>query len=61
MDGDDHWVPREAMEALYRHDDQDALVQYLADHKIPFVIVNNEADGEEHLQRQVEAIFQTLF
>jgi len=60
-DGDDHLVYREAMEALYLYDDQDAFVQYLKDRNIPVMVVNNESDGEEHLKRQVEVLLEELF
>jgi adenylate kinase family enzyme len=59
--GDDHLVPREDMERIYLHDDQDAFVQYMKDQNIPVSVVNNEADGEEHLKKQVEELFNTLF
>jgi adenylate kinase family enzyme len=59
--GDDHLVPRAEMEKRYLHDDQDAFVQYMKDQNIPVVVVNNEADGEEHLKRQVEELFKNLF
>jgi hypothetical protein len=61
QDGDDHLVGREAMEALYLHDDRDAFVAYLEGRGIPVLVVNNEADGEEHLRRQVEELFERLF
>jgi adenylate kinase family enzyme len=59
--GDDHLVPREEMEKRYLYDDQDAFVQYMVDQSIPVVVVNNEADGEEHLKKQVEELFKNLF
>jgi hypothetical protein len=59
--GDDHLVPREVMERWFLHDDQDALLQHLKDHSIPFAVVNNEADGQEHLEGQVEELFRSLF
>ena len=61
QEGDDHFVYRETMEKLYRHDDQDAFVQYMRDLNIPVLVVNNEAEGEEHLKKQVEALFKNLF
>jgi len=61
QDGDDHLVGREAMEELYLHDDQEAFVAYLEERNIPVLVVNNEADGEEHLKKQVEELFQELF
>jgi adenylate kinase family enzyme len=59
--GDDHLVSREEMEKTYLHDDQDAFVQYLKDQNIPVSVVNNEADGEEHLKKQVEELYKTFF
>ena len=59
-DGDDHLVPRAEMERLYLHDDQDAFVQYMKDQNVPVLVVNNETDGEEHLKKQVEELFQNL-
>jgi adenylate kinase family enzyme len=61
QDGDDHLVGREAMEALYLHDDQEAFVAHMEERGIPVLVVNNEADGEEHLKRQVEELFKSLF
>ena len=58
--GDDHLTSREEMERTFLYDDQDALVRYMQEQSIPFHVVNNEADGEEHLKQQVEALFQTL-
>ena len=59
--GDDHLVGREAMEEVYLHDDQEAFVAYMKERNIPVLVVNNEADGEEHLKGQVEELFQRLF
>ena len=59
--GDDHLVPREAMEKVYLEDDQEAFIRYMQDRDIPVVVVNNEAEGEEHLKQQVEALFESLF
>lgn len=59
--GDDHMVPRKDMEQRYLVDDQDAFVQYMQDNGIPVSVVNNEADGEEHLKKQVERLFKDLF
>ena len=59
--GDDHWLPREAMERYYLYDDQDAFVQVMKDQGIPVLVVNNEADGEWHLKKQVEELFRNLF
>ena len=61
QDGDDHLVGREAMEEVYLHDDQEAFVAHMEERGIPVLVVNNEADGEEHLKRQVEELFQRLF
>lgn len=61
QDGDDHLVPRAEMERIYLHDDQEDLVQYMQDQDIPVLVVNNEADGEEHLKQQVEELFKNLF
>jgi tRNA uridine 5-carbamoylmethylation protein Kti12 len=58
---DDHLVPREVMEKRYLHDDQDAFVQHMKDQDIPVLVVNNEAEGEEHLERQVAELFKDLF
>jgi hypothetical protein len=58
---DDHLVSREEMERSFLHDDQEAFVQYLEDEDIPFSVVNNEADEEEHLRKQVEELFEDLF
>jgi adenylate kinase family enzyme len=60
-DGDDHLVPRAEMEKRFLYDDQDAFVQYMKDQNIPVLVVNNEADGEEHLKKQVEELFKNLF
>jgi adenylate kinase family enzyme len=59
--GDDHLVAREEMEGTFLHDDRDAFVQYLGERHIRVYVVNNEADGEEHLRKQVAQLFQTLF
>jgi hypothetical protein len=59
--GDDHLVSREEMERSFLHDDQDALIQFLEDRNIPVVVVNNEADGEEHLREQVAELLRMLF
>lgn len=59
--GDDHLVCRETMEELYLYDDQHALVRYLQEQNIPILVINNEAEGDEHLARQVEEIFAALF
>jgi hypothetical protein len=59
--GDDHLVPREVMEELFLHDDRDALIRYLKARGIPSAVVNNEVDGEEHLRKQVEELFASLF
>jgi adenylate kinase family enzyme len=59
--GDDHMIHREAMEKLYLQDDQEPFVQHMKDQNIPVAVVNNEAQGEEHLNQQVQELFQTLF
>ena len=61
QEGDDHFVYRETMEAIYRHDDRDAFVQYLTACDIPVTVVNNEADGKNHLQTLVKELFENLF
>ena len=60
-DGDEYWVPRDLMEKLYLYDDRDAFVRYLRDRNTPVFVVNNEADGEEHLRALVEELFGDLF
>jgi hypothetical protein len=59
--GDDHWVPDKTMHSVYRHADRDRLLQHLLDRNIPFVVVDNEAEGEEHLVRQVQDLVQAHF
>ncbi len=59
--GDDHWICREEMERVYLHDDQDTLVRYMKDQNIPVSVVNNETEGEEHLSRQVEELYNAVF
>ncbi len=59
--GDDHLVPREAMERYYLVDDRDAFVQAMEAQQIPVVVVDNEVDGEEHLIEQVVALYERLF
>lgn len=61
QDGDDHFVYRETMEEIYLYDDRDAFVQYLTDRNIPVSVVNNEADGEDHLKALVKELFENLF
>jgi hypothetical protein len=61
QDGDDHFVYRETMEEIYLNDDRDAFVQYMRDRSIPVFVVNNEADGEEHLEELVQELFENLF
>jgi hypothetical protein len=58
---DDHLVSREEMERSFLCDDQEAFVQYLTDQNIPVSVVNNEPDGQEHLRRQVDELFERLF
>jgi adenylate kinase family enzyme len=58
--GDDHLTPREAME-YYLTDDQDAFVQLMVERGIPVRVIDNEADGKEHLLRQVNELFDELF
>jgi hypothetical protein len=60
QDGDDHMVGREAMEAIFLHDDQQALVKHLKERGTPVLVVNNEANGEEHLGRQVDELLARL-
>lgn len=59
--GDDHWLPRETMESIYLHDDQEAFARHMKDQNIPVAVVNNEAQGEEHLIQQIEELFERLF
>ena len=59
--GDDHLVPRESMERYYLVDDRDDLVQTMRDRNIPIMVINNEADGEDQLINQVEALLAQLF
>jgi hypothetical protein len=59
--GDDHLTSREEMERTFRHDDRDSLVKHLGERGIPMSVVNNEAQGEEHLSRQVEEVYDQLF
>jgi adenylate kinase family enzyme len=59
--GDDHLVPRAEMEKIYLHDDRDAFVRHMQEQNVPVLVVNNEADGEEHLNQQVEELFKHLF
>ena len=61
QDGDDHFVYRETMEELYLRDDREAFVQHMKIRKIPVAVVNNEADGEEHLAALVQELFEDLF
>ena len=58
--GDDHMVGREEMERIFLHDDLDVLVQHMKGQNIPVLVVNNEADGKEHLRKQVSALFEHL-
>jgi adenylate kinase family enzyme len=61
QDGDDHLVPRAEMERIYLHDDRDAFVRHMQERNVPVLVVNNEAEGEEHLKQQVEELFKHLF
>ena len=61
MGGDDHLVPREAMERLYLIDDRDDFIRAMKARGIPSQIVDNEAEGEEHLVTQVENLFEQLY
>ena len=61
QEGDDHFVYRETMEEIYLHDDRDAFVQHMKDRKIAVAVVNNEADGDEHLAALVKELFEELF
>jgi adenylate kinase family enzyme len=61
QDGDDHFVYRETMEEIYLNDDRDAFVRDMKDRNIPVFVVNNEADGEEHLRELVQELFENLF
>ena len=49
------------MEELYLYDDQHALVRHLQEQNIPVLVINNEAEGEERLARQVEELYAALF
>jgi hypothetical protein len=59
--GDDHTVSREEMEQTFLHDDRDALVQHVRERNIPIAVVDNEAEGQEHLSAQVDKLFEELF
>jgi adenylate kinase family enzyme len=59
--GDDHLVPQAEMERIYLHDDRDAFVRHMQEQNVPVLVVNNKADGEEHLNQQVEELFKHLF
>jgi hypothetical protein len=59
--GDDHLTPREAMEEYYLNDDQDAFVELMVERGVPVRVIDNEADGEERLLRQVGELFYDLF
>jgi hypothetical protein len=58
--GDDHLVPRRIMEEQYLHDDPHSFIRYMQDQNIPVFVVNNEAEGEDHLREQVEALISDL-
>jgi len=55
--GDDHLVSREEMEATYLYDDKEKLLKIK---EYPVVVINNEAQGEEHLDTQVEKVIEFL-
>jgi adenylate kinase family enzyme len=59
--GDDHLVLRAEMEKIYLHDDRDAFVRHMQERDVPVLVVDNAADGEEHLKGQVEELFEHLF
>ena len=59
--GDDHLLGRETMEKIFLYDDQDAFVQHMQEQDIPILVVNNEAQGKEHLRKQVQELLKTLF
>jgi adenylate kinase family enzyme len=59
--GDDHLTPPEAMEEYYLNDDQDAFVELMVERGVPVRVIDNEADGEERLLRQVRELFDDLF
>ena len=59
-DGDDHVIAPEAMDAVFRRDDREALVRHLQERGIPVWVVDNEADGEDHLKKQVEELLRAL-
>lgn len=61
QNGDDHMIYREAMEEIYLHDDRDAFVQHMNERGIPVSVLNNEAEGKEHLRKQVEELIPRLF
>jgi hypothetical protein len=58
--GDDHALPRETMEALYRYDDRDELIAYLQARGMLALIVDNEADGLEHLKAQMDRVLEAI-
>ena len=59
--GDNHWVPDRAMEAIYRHDDRDALDNYLTQRGIPFAVIDNDADDKRHLRKQAADLIEAHF
>ena len=54
---DDHLVPREDMERLYRYDDQSELERQYREW---VVIISNEREGEEHLEQQAERVLEIV-
>ena len=47
--------------ALARIAGVDNCTAVYKDQNIPVLVVNNKADGEEHLKKQVEELFKNLF
>lgn len=54
---DDHLVPREDMEKLYRNDDRDELERQ---HRGRVVIINNEREGVEFLEQQADEVLTLI-
>jgi len=62
---DDHIAPRDIMERYYRYDDYEGLyLQSIEELKrrapAPLVVVRNDAEGLGRLERELEAILDTL-